>query len=59
MSQPYTKTEIKKFIKETSEMLRHMESDLREENWHGVYECFVAIPADSFVNQYEDWEEEA
>jgi hypothetical protein len=59
MSQPYTKTEIRKFIKDTRRMLRCMESDLREENWHGVYDCFTAIGSDLFVNQYERWEEES
>ncbi len=57
MSQPYTKTEIRKYIKDTRRMLRFMESDLQKEDWHGVYDCFGAIGSEDFVIKYEEWEE--
>ena len=58
MSQPYTKTEVRDFIKDTRRILKFMESDLREENWREVYDGFGAIGSEIFVNQYERWEEE-
>ena len=58
MSQPYTKTEVREFIKDTRRMLRFMESDLRNQDWQGVYDCFNAIGSDSFVDKYDRWEEE-
>jgi predicted transcriptional regulator len=60
MKNPYTKKEIKDFIKETRQMLRTIESDLLASDWWQVYESVYCITGSGelLVEKYEHWEQE-
>ena len=60
MSQPYTKTEVRGFIKATRRMLRLIELDARQSDWVEAYSgiCIIEGSAQELVEKYENREEE-
>lgn len=55
MSKPFTKSEVREWMKDVRRILRSMEQSLKQDDWDDVYQGFVAIGAELFVDQYEQY----